>query len=55
MAYVDPRESIVGGLLDKRGRVSIAEGVNGAILGKLESPGWLYGRSFTNTYRSQCL
>lgn len=36
MAYVDPRESIVGGLLDKRGRVSIAEGVNGAILGKPE-------------------
>lgn len=36
MAYVDPRESIVGGLLDKRGRVGIAEGVNGAILGKLE-------------------
>jgi hypothetical protein len=35
MAYVDPRESIVGGLLDKRGRVGIAEGVNGAILGKL--------------------
>jgi hypothetical protein len=34
MAYVDPRESIVGGLLDKRGRVAIAEGVNGAILGK---------------------
>lgn len=37
MAYVDPRESIVGGLLDKRGRVGIAEGVNGAMLGKLES------------------
>jgi hypothetical protein len=37
MAYVDPRESIVGGLLDKRGRVGIAEGVNGAILGKLRS------------------
>lgn len=36
MAYVDPRESIVGGLLDKRGRVGIAEGVNGAILGKLK-------------------
>lgn len=36
MAYVDPRESIVGGLLDKRGRVGIAEGVNGAILGKPE-------------------
>lgn len=35
MAYVDPRESIVGGLLDKQGRVGIAEGVNGAILGKL--------------------
>lgn len=34
MAYVDPRESIVGGLLDKRGRVGIAEGVNGAILGE---------------------
>jgi hypothetical protein len=34
MAYIDPRESIVGGLLDKRGRVGIAEGVNGAILGK---------------------
>ena len=38
MAYVDPRESIVGGLLDKRGRVGIAEGVNGAILGKLNFP-----------------
>lgn len=38
MAYVDPRESIVGGLLDKRGRVAIAEGVNGAILGKLQFP-----------------
>jgi hypothetical protein len=37
MAYVDPRESIVGGLLDKRGRVGIAEGVNGAILGKPSS------------------
>lgn len=35
MAYVDPRESIVGSLLDKRGRVGIAERVNGAILGKL--------------------
>jgi len=55
MAYVDPRESIVGGLLDKRGRVSIAEGVNGAILGKLEFPDLLYGRSSANTYRSQCL
>ena len=55
MAYVDPRESIVGGLLDKRGRVSIAEGVNGAILGKLGFPDLLYGRSFANTYRSQCL
>jgi hypothetical protein len=38
MAYVDPRESIVGGLLDKRGRVGIAEGVNGAILGELQFP-----------------
>lgn len=34
MAYVDPRESVVGGLLDTNGRVGIAEGVNGAILGK---------------------
>lgn len=34
MAYVDPRESVVGGLLDAKGRVGIAEGVNGAILGE---------------------
>jgi hypothetical protein len=42
MAYVDPRESIVGGLLDKRERVGIAEGVNGAILGTRSFPffGW---------------
>lgn len=53
MAYVDPRESIVGGLLDKRGRVGIAEGVNGAILGKLQFLNSLYGSSFANTDRSQ--
>lgn len=34
MAYVDPKGSIVGSLLDTKGRVGIAEGVNGAILGK---------------------
>lgn len=38
MAYIDPRESIVGGLLDKRGRVYIAEAMNGAILGKVSHP-----------------
>lgn len=37
MAYIDPRESIVGGLLDAKGRAGIAEGVNGAILGKSKS------------------
>lgn len=34
MAYVDPKGSIVGGLLDTKGRVGIAEGVNAAVLGK---------------------
>ena len=34
MAYVDPRESIVGEMLDKKGRAGIAEGMNGAILGE---------------------
>lgn len=56
MAYVDPRESIVGGLLDKRGRVGIAEGVNGAILGKLkslDSSKLILCRSFANIYSSQ--
>jgi len=54
MAYVDPRESIVGGLLDKRGRVGIAEGVNGAILGKLEFLDFSdAGRSFANMEGSQ--
>lgn len=33
MAYTDPRASVVGGLLDKKGRVGIAEELNGAILG----------------------
>lgn len=34
MAYVDPKGSIVGGLLDTQGRVGISEGVNAAVLGK---------------------
>ncbi|KAK3701636.1 hypothetical protein LTR37_015387 [Vermiconidia calcicola] len=34
MAYSNPSESVVGGLLDPRGRVQIAEEINGAILGK---------------------
>ena len=34
VAYVDPRDSVVGEMLDKRGRVGIAEGINGAILGE---------------------
>lgn len=34
VAYVDPRDSVVGEILDKRGRVAIAEGINGAILGE---------------------
>jgi hypothetical protein len=34
VAYVDPRDSVVGDMLDKRGRVGIAEGINGAILGE---------------------
>lgn len=34
VAYVDPRDSVVGEILDKRGRVGIAEGINGAILGE---------------------
>ncbi|KAM0720600.1 hypothetical protein Q7P37_004737 [Cladosporium fusiforme] len=38
MAYVDPRESVVGGLLDTKGRVGIAEGVNGAVLVSLGKP-----------------
>lgn len=33
LAYTDPAESVVGALLDPRGRVGIAEEVNGAILG----------------------
>jgi hypothetical protein len=34
VAYVDPRDSVVGEMLDKKGRVEIAEGINGAILGE---------------------
>jgi hypothetical protein len=34
VAYVDPRDSVVGEMLDKKGRVGIAEGINGAILGE---------------------
>ena len=35
MAYTNPSESVVGQLLDPKGRVQIAEEVNGAILGEL--------------------
>jgi hypothetical protein len=38
MAYVDPQQSIVGGLLDRKGRAEIAEGVNGAVLVSLGKP-----------------
>ncbi|KAK5171031.1 uncharacterized protein LTR77_004175 [Saxophila tyrrhenica] len=38
MAYRDPTESVVGGLLDPSGRVDIAEEVNGAILVSLGKP-----------------
>ncbi|OQO01870.1 hypothetical protein B0A48_12343 [Cryoendolithus antarcticus] len=38
VAYVDPKSSVVGGLMDVRGRVGIAEGVNGAILVSLGKP-----------------
>jgi len=38
MAYVDPRESVVARVLDRRGREGIAEGVNGAILVSLGKP-----------------
>lgn len=34
MAYTNPTESVVGSLLDPKGRVQIAEEVNGAILGE---------------------
>lgn len=34
IAYPNPADSPIGGLLDQRGRVHIAEEVNGAILGK---------------------
>lgn len=34
IAYQDARESVVGGLMEGKGRVEIAEEVNGAILGK---------------------
>lgn len=34
IAYADPRESSVGGLMDVRGRGELAEEVNGAVLGK---------------------
>ena len=37
MAYTNPAESPVAHLLDSQGRVSIAEEVNGAILGELSS------------------
>lgn len=45
VAYVDPRDSVVGEMLDKRGRVGIAEGINGAILGEFSSIvllGWVW-------------
>lgn len=35
VAYTDARGSIVGGLMETKGRIEIAEEVNGAILGKL--------------------
>lgn len=35
MAYPDPKASPIGGLLDPKGRMQIAEEVNSAILGKL--------------------
>ncbi|KAK3713329.1 hypothetical protein LTR37_008521 [Vermiconidia calcicola] len=38
MAYSNPSESVVGGLLDPRGRVQIAEEINGAILVSLGKP-----------------
>lgn len=46
MAYTNPSESVVGGLMDPKGRVQIAEDLNGAILGRSFSPsfmekGWL--------------
>lgn len=37
VAYDNPRESVHGGLLDKRGRVAVAEELNSAILGKVPS------------------
>jgi hypothetical protein len=37
VAYVDPRDSVVGDVLDKRGRIGIAGGINGAILGEFSS------------------
>ena len=38
MAYTNPTESVVGQLLDPRGRDQIAEEVNGAILGEYHPP-----------------
>ena len=40
MAYQNPGESVVGPLLDPRGRVQIAEEVNGAILGMHSYARW---------------
>jgi Ran-binding protein 9/10 len=34
VAYINPRDSVHGGLLDRKGRVSVAEELNSAILGK---------------------
>ncbi|GAB7356069.1 hypothetical protein MBLNU459_g6685t1 [Dothideomycetes sp. NU459] len=38
VAYTDARESIVGGLMEAKGRVEIAEALNGAILVSLGKP-----------------
>lgn len=36
VAYDNPRESVHGSLLDRKGRVAVAEELNSAILGKIE-------------------
>ena len=41
VAYDNPRESVHGSLLDRKGRVAVAEELNSAILGKFTVPGQL--------------
>lgn len=46
IAYADPREGPLRELLDERGRVPVAEELNGAILGKFRSTGVGNGKNF---------